>query len=211
MQKFIYRDIQEKDYDALEKLLDMTGYFKKITPNNKVRQIVLQVYLRSCLEDSTFTKVVEHEGQVIGIVCGRNNKHSKKVAWTPYTAGILSRLIYLHLLKEGRKTLKAHRDFSQNYKELMGDKEQWFDGELTLLIVDKQYRRVGIGKTLIHQFLEYMKKTKAKNFYLLTDTMCQYTFYDHQGFRKIGKQKVNGVNELKELEIYLYDKGIEHF
>ena len=56
-----------------------------------------------------------------------------------------------------------------------------------------------------------MKKTKAKNFYLLTDTMCQYTFYDHQGFRKIGKQKVNGVNELKELEIYLYDKGIEHF
>ncbi len=84
MQKFIYRDIQEKDYEALEKLLDMTGYFKKITPNNKVRQIVLQVYLRSCLEDSTFTKVVEHQGQVIGIVCGRNNKHSKKVAWAPY-------------------------------------------------------------------------------------------------------------------------------
>ena len=185
MQKFIYRDIQEKDYEALEKLLDMTGYFKKITPNNKVRQIVLQVYL--------------------------NNKHSKKVAWTPYTAGILSRLIYLHLLKEGRKTLKAHRDFSQNYKELMGDKEQQFDGELTLLIVDKQYRRVGIGKTLIHQFLEYMKQTKAKNFYLLTDTMCQYTFYDRQGFRKIGKQKVNLVNELKEIEIYLYDKDIEHF
>ena len=41
MQKFIYRDIQEKDYDALEKLLDMTGYFKKITPNNKVMPVTL--------------------------------------------------------------------------------------------------------------------------------------------------------------------------
>lgn len=109
MQQLTYRGIETRDYKAIEALLEQTGYFEAFTPNEKVRKLVLEIYLRSCLEEQTYTKVVEHNGAVIGILCGRNDADSKRKVWTRYTGGLLVRLLKLHLMKEGRATINAYR------------------------------------------------------------------------------------------------------
>ena len=205
MQKWIYRDIQFKDYNEVEKLLDEMEHFKRITPNDQVRKRVIAVYLRSCLEESTFTKIVTYQGKTIGIICGRYNKQLKKTAFTPYTCGLLRRLIALHLLKEGRKAIKGYRQYAHEYENLIGDKAKSFDGELTLLLVHQTYRKLGIGKELFDEFINYMEQMHAKNFYLITDSTCKYSFYEKHDCRKIAQQKVFLG---KDIEIYLYEKKV---
>ena len=205
MKKWIYRDFELKDYDEVEKLLDEMEHFKRITPNHQVRKRIIAVYLRSCLEDSTFTKIVTDQGKVIGIICGRCNKQLKKAAFTPYTYGLLRRLIGLHLLKEGRKAIKVYREYAHEYENLMGNEVKSFEGELTLLLVHPTYRKLGIGKELFDEFINYMDQMKAKNFYLITDSACEYTFYERRGCRKIAQQKAFLG---KDMEIYLYEKKV---
>ena len=208
MQQLTYRSIEERDYKEIEALLEQTGYFETFTPNEKVRKLVLEIYLRSCLEEQTYTKVVETQGKVIGILCGRSDADYKRSVWTPYTCGLLGRLLKLHLTKEGSATIKAYRDFSKIYKELIQGREEDFDGELTLLLVDENYRGTGIGKQLTQRFLNHMKKAGGQSIYVYTDTGCNYGFYDRLGFVKAAKreEKIEVEKGNRDMSVYLYYK-----
>ena len=54
----------------------------------------------------------------------------------------------------------------------------------------------------------YMKEENVKNFYLYTDTMCTYQFYEKQGMLRKGAKKSFSPSNKEELTNFIYDKYI---
>ncbi len=68
--------------------------------------------------------------------------------------------------------------------------KNYFDGEISILIVDKEYRGKKIGKKLLLKVFEYAKIDNMKNIQILTDESCKYKFYEVCGCKKIYETKI---------------------
>lgn len=60
---------------------------------------------------------------------------------------------------------------------------------------------------LFQTALEYMKAQKINEFYLFTDTSCNYGFYEHQGMKRRCEQEhafnING--QVVKMNFFIYD------
>jgi ribosomal protein S18 acetylase RimI-like enzyme len=83
-------------------------------------------------------------------------------------------------------------------------------GEITTLIVSKQFQGFGIGKKLYLEFYNYMINTGARSFFLYTDDSLSYGFYDKQDMQRIGTTKITlDIKPMPQnLEVYLYSKDV---
>lgn len=90
-------------------------------------------------------------------------------------------LIYSHLVK----SKQAIYEYCNNYDYSPSELEGHFDGEITILIVNKLYRGKKIGKKLLTKTFELANKDNMKNIQILSDESCNYKFYDSLGCKKI--------------------------
>ena len=79
-----------------------------------------------------------------------------------------------------------------------------------MFALSPEYRGLGIGKKLFQCLLNYMQSEGIKEFYLYTDTSCNFGFYEHQGMKRQQqhKQFVNVRGQKGELEFYVYDMTV---
>ncbi len=56
------------------------------------------------------------------------------------------------------------------------------DSELLLFILSPETRGHGIGKQIISRFFDYCRKNEIKKLILLTDSSCDVSYYDHNGW-----------------------------
>ncbi len=62
--------------------------------------------------------------------------------------------------------------------------QNYFDGEVYILIVDKNYRGKNIGKKLLTDTFELAKKDNMNNLQILTDESCNYKVYEKLGCKR---------------------------
>ena len=102
---------------------------------------------------------------------------------TLYASG----LILLH--RQDRNALKTEMAMEAAIQKLVDAHSDSFDGEVTLLALNANYRGYGIGKSLFDQFKAFMKAHHEKNYYLYTETtISTYTFYERQGLKKVAEK-----------------------
>ena len=94
-------------------------------------------------------------------------------------------------------------------KELEG----YFDGEVSILIVDKDYRGKSIGKKLLFDVFELAKNDNMKNLQIITDESCDYGFYEKCGCKKVYeriiKNKEHGkLGTVQTEKAYIYEKKL---
>ena len=110
------------------------------------------------------------------------------------------------MLSPAIKNKDALKEYYKNYnylpKELIGH----FDGEVSIWIVDKDYRGKNIGKKLLNKIFKLAREEKMKNLQILTDESCNYKFYENLGCKKIFETSVqNGDIEHTE-DAYIFEK-----
>ena len=68
-------------------------------------------------------------------------------------------------------------------------------------------RGEGVGEGLYEEGMRYLSYSGVANFYLFTDTSCNYGFYEHQGLkRRVQRQKEVVVNGMKQgMNFFIYD------
>lgn len=86
---------------------------------------------------------------------------------------------------------KAINEYNNNYNYLPKELNNYFDGELTILIINKSYRGIGIGKKLISNIFEIAKKDNLKKIQILTDESCNFKFYEKLGCYKIYEKRIS--------------------
>lgn len=202
-----YRKMKRKDFGFVQKLISSAWYdeygFRKSTIKHYAK-----VYFYECYRQSNYEIVATLENEVIGFILGRYKSVSafkKIITFFP----LLFTAFLMIFTKEGRRGLRIGLKTDRIDESLKKETNKHFDGELKLFIVSKKYRSIGIGSKLQEDFIEYLKRKKAKNFYLYTDTYSDFAYYEKRGYVRLNTKTVDfGEGEDPLPEYYIYEKEL---
>ena len=205
MDKVIYRNLVEKDYETMKEFIGEAFGFNEFIKDKKLLDIFLSGYLKECLLESSFGKVAEKENQVIGFILGNAKKDKNRFKNCNNFLSIYNSDIDLIINnKKNKELFKEFSKITDTYKELIKEKENNFQGCIQLFIVSKKYRGLGVGQSLVGHLFNYMKSMDVKSLYLYTDTRCNYKFYDSQNFKCISEKEIYFDSIKMPLTVFLY-------
>lgn len=145
------------------------------------RKLCAWIYLMEILEETEQFVYYRENGKMLGFA-GYSNENSRK--------HLIKKKLY-HFIKNQLykskeiKDLNALKEYEDNYYYVPQELKNYFDGEISMLILDKSCRGKGIGKKLLLEVFELAKKDKMKNLQILTDESCSYGIYEKLGCKKI--------------------------
>lgn len=203
-----YREYRKEDKKALENVIRQTWNYDKFASPRTAEKLA-RLYLASCLANQTYTQTAVADGRAVGIILGK--KEQGFHCPFRFRMGQLLALAKLLVGKEGRRILKFYGGIGGLDQELLKRCGKEYQGEVALFAIDPAYRGQGIGKQLFSRLKAYMEKEGILDFYLFTDTSCNFGFYEHQGMirRQREKKKMTIGGQTNEMEFYLYDGALK--
>ncbi len=154
-----YRSLVKEDYEPIKHLIGEAFGFNEFITDKKFLNSVLNFYLHSCILGSSFSKVAEKDNKVIGVILGDSEKDKNRLKRFHNTVSFTYNTLKLFLTnKENKEFLKAFIQVKKTYKELIQGKEDQFQGCIQLFIVSEESRGLGVGKYLLNDLFQYMKK-----------------------------------------------------
>ncbi len=172
------------------------------------KELCAWIYLFDILEDTDYYFTYKENNKLLGfcVFCNyKSNKHFIKKRF--YF------VIKNHLLRSNKiKDKKALKEYYEKYSYTPSDMIKDYDGEITMLILNKEYRDKGIGKEMIHNIFDIAKRDNMNNIIVLTDEDCNYYFYEVTGFKKVYdtiiKTKSYHDNSDIEEKAFIYKKEL---
>lgn len=190
-----YKSVYEKQ---LKKLISETWGYNKVG-DEKAAMALAGLFLSGSLAGSDFCAVAVMGEKPVGIIAGRttdrpNLYFALKHLW-------YKRFLYL---SGNRQMYGVMRRVAQLDDELAGTAVK-NGAELSVFAVEEQCRGMGVGSALFEKFLDYAQE-KSPDFYLFTDTSCNYPFYLKRGMEMVARKRepisIRGV--LLDIEYYLF-------
>lgn len=202
--QIILREYQDSDTPELVNIIrEAWNYDKFCCP--QIAEKLARIFLYSCLTNQTYTQVALIDKKPVGVIMGKNiQKHRCPLK---YRAKQISSILSLYLFKKGREVSKIFQNVSKIDGELLNNTQKKYEGEISFFAVGADYRGYGIGKKLFWKMISIMKKENIRDFYLFTDTSCNYGFYEHQGMVcREEKKRTFTINEqCSHMRFFLYD------
>ena len=198
------REYRDRDSRALENIIREAWKYDELTGPATASKLA-KVFLYSCLCSQTFAQVALADGMPVGVIMGKNlNKHKCPFK---YRVKQITSILSLLLSGEGRQVIKMFGCISGIDKKLLKDSGKNYQGEITFFAVDSEFRGRGVGKVLFQNIKTYMKHEEIQNYYLFTDTSCNYGFYENMNMFRRGTKRVKlKVNHrLEEFSFFLYE------
>ena len=167
------------------------------------------IYLFTILEESE--KIVTYkDGKKLVGFCGYSRNNSKKHLFKKKFYTIVKNKLYKN---KNIKDLHALKQYENNYDYLPKELENYFDGEVSILLVDKNYRGKSIGKKLLLEVFNLAKKDNMKNLQILTDESCNFKFYENCGCKKIYEtivknQEYGKLGNISSEKAFIYEKNL---
>ena len=133
------------------------------------------------LEETEQFVYYRENGNLLGFAGYSNDKSKKHLLRKRFYKFIRYQLYKSKEIKD----LKALKEYEDNYYYVPNNMKNYFDGEVSMLILDKNCRGKGIGKKLLQKVFELAKKDNMKNLQILTDESCSYEIYEKLGCKKV--------------------------
>lgn len=203
-EEIIFREFKKEDSKIIEEIIIEAWHYNDLC-SSKIARKMAKVFLSSCLTNQTYTQVALLNNQPIGIIMAKNSKIHR----CPFKYRIkqIRDIISLYLSTEGRQTSKIFSSVNSIDEELLNECTKKYEGEVAFFAISSKARGKGIGKRMFSNMLEYMKSQNIKDFYLYTDTSCNYGFYEHQGMIKRKEKPKTFFIQGKEAKMtfFIYD------
>lgn len=165
------------------------------------------IYLMDILEESEQIITYKDGKKLVGF-CGYSKESSHKK--------LVKKKIYKNISNILRKSKKiknkeGFKQYENNYNYVPEKVKNYFDGEVSILIVDKNYRGQKIGKKLLFEVFRMAKKDNMKNLQIVTDESCSYQFYEKCGCKKIYETIVENkeygkLGQIISEKAFIYEK-----
>ncbi|MGI6069104.1 MAG: GNAT family N-acetyltransferase [Blautia sp.] len=198
-----YREIHSRDYQALGEIIVDTWRFGDISSDPRTVAHFGCSYLLTSLLHQTYHQAAFVDGKPAGIIISADQK--KKRMHMKYLLQMLLHGFPMLLDKDLKERNRHWEGYHEKTEELLSQAGVPFDAELTLFIVDRRYRGLGIGRHLYEGLMEFYRKQQVKTFYLQTDTGCDYEFYEHQGLKLLAQCKTGySYAGVTDITMFLY-------
>lgn len=206
METIIYRNIEEKDYPQVSRMLCGIWRFDKYIADGETAKKAGESFFMSYLARQNYAEVAERAGVILGVLLGHLNSIPFPEKHRHWKAESDRRLFFFTHSKEGRKFYEVQKRTAKYEAQLLDPYEGRFDAELVLFATAPEARGLGIGKTLLSRFNAFLSGHGAKNAFLLTDSFCNYGFYDHLGYERIAETEgfLGIERDGKPFHFYLY-------
>lgn len=206
--EIVFREFQKGDSKTIEEIIIEAWNYNDLC-SSKTAHKMAKVFLSSCLANQTYTKVALLSNKPIGVIMAKDIKLHK--CPLKYKLKQAFAIMSLYLSKEGRNTSKIFSSVNEIDKDLLKECKKEYGGEVAFFAISSAARGKGIGKKMFSFMLEYMKSQNINNFYLFTDTSCNYGFYEHQGMNRCTEKSQSFVIKGKEanMTFFIYDYYID--
>lgn len=195
-----------RDMKQAVKLLDNEWNLGK-KESGSTSDICAWIYLMEILAETEQFVMYKENGKLIGLG-GYSNIHSNSHLFRKKIYEIIRKKLYK---SKKIKDVNRLKEYYNTYDYTPVEMKEKFDGELSILIVDKEYRGKGIGKNILFNVFELARKDGMKNIQILTDGACSYKFYEAVGCNKIYETVVENkeygkLGKVIESKAYIYEK-----
>lgn len=139
------------------------------------------IYLMNILEETEQFVYYRENGKLLGFA-GYSNVNSKKNKYRKKYYNYIKKCLYK---SKKIKDVNALYQYEEDYDYVPNNMKNYFDGEVTILILDNKCRGKGIGRSLLQQLFDLAKQDGMKNLQILTDEACSYGIYEKLGCKRI--------------------------
>lgn len=182
-----FRKLHRSDYAEAKAILSDMYRLPLFAEKPAVIQHLLGYVFHKILMNQNYNEVAIVDGHLGGLLCaqiGPKGQLAKLPHWLGYRCHALC-LAFAPAAE--RATISEYKKIEASFHDLVGQSAKPFDSELILFVVNPQMRGKGIGKQLLQRYFQACQRAGASEMFLLTDTYCDYSFYDHNGFLREGQ------------------------
>lgn len=171
------------------------------------REFCAWIYLFGILEETEKFVYYRENGKMLGFA-GYSKLNSKKHLFRKKIYSSLKNILYKKI-----KNLKGLKRYENNYSYLPDNLKNYFDGEVSMLILDSSKRGQGIGKKMLLDVFKLAKKDNMKNIQILTDESCSYYIYENLGCKKIYEtivknEEIGKLGNISKEKVFIYEKDL---
>ncbi len=166
-----------------------------------------KIFLYACLSQGTAAYVATTDNNPVGLIICHDKK--KKLLNFKHSFSLFITAFPLLFSRHNKKIMRIAKKMGEINSYLLEGREKLYRGEILLFAVDENYRGKGIGKALYNSALSFFAERNIEKYYLFTDTMCNYGFYDHLKMQRVREKKARLWPQFQEdMTFFLYDNKI---
>ena len=199
----VVRRLCKSDFLTVKELIRQDWYMDG-DPNISERMAAIDAL--EVLSRTTHALAAELDGEVLGVILGSFRSQTSLLHRLPYRLRQIRLLPSLLLSKEGRGQLKDGLEILRVDGALHKDAGKIYDAEIALFVVSHAVRGKGMGGMLFGEMMGVFRKLGVREYFLFTDTTCNYGFYDHKGlFRRAERQAPADGKHNDPITFFLYE------
>lgn len=198
------RAFQKQDIPYLEEIVRKTWKYDRFASEKTAKRLA-KVFLASCLTNQTFIRVAALGERSVGVIMAKDSKSHR--CPLGYRLRQVWQIFRLMITKEGRQVSSIFRSVNDIDQILLQERKKAYQGELAFFAIGEECRGKGIGAKLFAEVRDYMRQKGVENYYLYTDTSCNFGFYEHMGMQRCGEKKKTFeiLGQQAEMQFYLYE------
>ncbi|PJM72609.1 hypothetical protein CS006_08525 [Bifidobacterium primatium] len=203
----VLRAMRTEDMPKIEDIVRRTwNYDGLVSP--RTAELLARIDACNCLSRRTFMRVADIDGDVAGLIVVNDRRNPRRDLRLTFRQ--IASYAALATSRDGREGLAMFHEYMRTDRELSRDARTQgmsYDGEIVLFIVNDRYRGHGVGRRLFDAALEHMDDAGIGDFFLYTDTTCDFGFYDHRGLTRRCERHASYTLAGKRFDedMYIYD------
>lgn len=196
----ILREFREEDCEPIASI--MCDVWSMASYGADVAMPGSRMYCCQCVLASSFIRVAEVDGRIVGCVGARYGNERIEAPWAK------------RMLQQERDSVSDSEDGSRMIAEFESydsiDRDLGIrtgidtDAELTILILSKHCRGLGLGRMMFDAACDYLRSKGASSMMLYTDTDCNTGFYDALGAERVATSGMMCLGEPLGMFLYRY-------
>ncbi len=188
--------MEPEDLPALEELIKDLWEADRFCSDSVDGAVLIRDYTNHCVEKSDMREVVVHDGRPVGFMLATTGRKP-----TQWDNDVRKWLPDFKELKESKNCrVSDYIKICDSFDNLVEKYAPKHGHELVLLILNSEYQSKGLGSMLMDLFSDVCEADGC-GWYLVTDTQCDYGFYDHRGYTCLGHET---------MDLSLLDGDVKH-
>ena len=197
------RAFELKDFEEASRIIKDDMHFDTYLKDGEIVDAFCHVNLANNLKEATEAYSYILNGKLVGFLITKNV--DGKLMYSTTEVDELSKPYFLKL---GQHLLTPFVEKYQNHiKEMKKYLPEGQKGEIILFAIDKNFKRHGFGTDLLR---ELSKNHRLERYYVITDSDCNYQFYEKHHFELCAQGDIDLETEVapKHLVTFVYSRTL---